>query len=155
MKSQIQGFLISIAYAWNIWRLNIVNDGVLDDWVSSFVFFISNFLLFCNGDWIGWPTAEWRTATYCDLLCVCLADGWLKNSCLLGWWFDFFWNCVSVKDLLNNLADTRMTSSTSFSAESPYSNQGKHKRVLFGFKPTASSPLVPTLQIYTLSTPLT
>jgi len=34
MKLKIQRFLINIACDWNIWILNIVNDGVLDDRVS-------------------------------------------------------------------------------------------------------------------------
>jgi len=90
----------------------------------------------------------------CGLLCVYRAKGWLKNSCLLDWRFDY-WNCVRLKDLMNNLVDTRMTSSISLSAESPYANQRTHKGVLFGFKPTASSPVMPKLQIYPLATPLT
>lgn len=39
MNLKIQRFLINIAYAWNIWRLNIVNDGVLDNRVSLLISF--------------------------------------------------------------------------------------------------------------------
>jgi hypothetical protein len=39
MKLKIQRCLINIADAWNIWRLNTVNDGVLDDRVICLFYF--------------------------------------------------------------------------------------------------------------------
>ena len=107
-----------------------------------------------NGDWVGWPTAGRHVRTDCDLLCVCLANGLLKNKYLLHWQFDFL-NCVRVKNLLNNVVDTRMVSSISLSAESLYVNQRTHKHVWFGFKPTVSRPVLLTPQIYPLSTLVT
>jgi hypothetical protein len=68
MKLKIQRFFINTAYAWNIWRSNTVNYGVLEDRVSLLVLlWLVIFDSFKMGDWVGWPTAGRHIGT--DVTC--------------------------------------------------------------------------------------